>query len=442
MEFEKTNLRTINKHDQNNVFMTHSSENSIKRDITNILSLFRIIYVLVILITFIIFIIFKTKRFIVLIGLKVINIFKKDLYYQDKEYNFCDNFRNMYNKDIENQLILFNITLKDIYFDIFMYKNSDYMNNNIQTNAMNEIEIILEMLNAIKYYIDKYNYYTYFENETNPTSACDFFNYILTNYANAYNHGSDPKIVAELILSKMANEIGPEIIYNPPKNIRKTDEISFFLDIYNYFDSLKENIIVSNFYWIREKECICSECNKSTFNFQLNYIHYFYPEVILNRFSSGYYKKYNLCIETCFKYFTKSDQDMTSFACKVCNKRVKPKSILNYMVTLPKYLIFCLFVDKNVVDPINYKLDYGKDIDLKYYFKNIEGNNKTCTLYKFQSGCYSTWNSIHSLAFSYHFDGNLYEFNDSYYKQISDFKELYKENPYLLFYRRADIDLC
>ena len=311
-----------------------------------------------------------------------------------------------------------------------LYKNGKFSNNKKYNYS------------KVKYYIDKYNYYTYFENETNPTSACDFFNYILTNYANAYNHGSDPKIVAELILSKMANEIGPEIIYNPPKNIRKTDEISFFLDIYNYFDSLKENIIVSNFYWIREKECICSECNKSTFNFQLNYIHYFYPEVILNRFSSGYYKKYNLCIETCFKYFTKSDQDMTSFACKVCNKRVKPKSILNYMVTLPKYLIFCLFVDKNVVDPINYRFDYGKDIDLKYYFKNIEGNNKTCTLYKFQSGCYSTWNSIHSLAFSYHFDGNLYEFNDSYYKQISDFKELYKENPYLLFYRRADIDLC
>ena len=159
MEFEKTNLIIINKPDQNNVFMTLSCENSIKRDITNILSLFRIIYVLVILITFIIFIIFKTKRFIVLIGLKVISIFKNDLeYYHDKEYNFCDNFRNMYNKDIENQLILFNITLNDIYFDIFMYKNSDYMSNNIQTNAINEVEIILEMLNAIKYYVDKYNY--------------------------------------------------------------------------------------------------------------------------------------------------------------------------------------------------------------------------------------------------------------------------------------------
>ena len=60
----------------------------------------------------------------------------------------------MHNKDIENQLILFNIALNDIYFDIFMYKNSDYISKNIHTNAIHEIEIILEMLNAIKYYVE------------------------------------------------------------------------------------------------------------------------------------------------------------------------------------------------------------------------------------------------------------------------------------------------
>ena len=155
----------------------------------------------------------------------------------------------------------------------------------------------------------------------------------------------------------MANEIGPETVYNPLKNIPKTDEKAFFQNIYNFFNSLKQNIIVSNFYWIKEKECICSECNKSTFNFQLNYIHYFYPHVILNEFKNN---KYNLSIENCFDYFKNSDQDMTSFACKVCNKRVKPKSIINYMVTLPNYLIFCLFVDKK--NPINYKFEYMEDI--------------------------------------------------------------------------------
>ena len=37
MEFEKTNLIIINKYDQNNVFMTLSCENSIKRDMTDVL---------------------------------------------------------------------------------------------------------------------------------------------------------------------------------------------------------------------------------------------------------------------------------------------------------------------------------------------------------------------------------------------------------------------
>lgn len=297
--------------------------------------------------------------------------------------------------------------------------------------------------NKLKYYIDENFYYIYNETETNPTSADNLFSYIINNYSRAYHHGSDPKLVAELILSKMANEIGPEFKYIPSKDISKTDELPLFLDIYKFYNSIKHNIIVSNFYWIKEKQCICSECNKSTYNFQLNYIHYFYPEVILNKFTSGCNQKYNLSIEICFEYFKKSEQDIPSFACKVCNKRVKPKLVTNYMVTLPKYLVFCLFMDKNSLNPKNYRFDYGKgkDIELKDYFKDVEGIKKTCTLYKFQSGCYSTWNFIHSIAFSYHFDGSLYEFNDSYYRKVSNFNELYKENPYLLFYRRADVDI-
>ena len=236
MEFEKTNLIIINKYDQNNVFMTLSCENSIKRDMTDVLSLFRVAYVLI---TFIISITFKTKRFIVLIGLKVISIFKKDLdYYQDKEYNFCDNFRNMYNKDIENQLILFNITLNDIYFDIFTHKNSDYMSINIQTNAINEIEIILEMLNTIKYYVDKYNY----KNEdiiildigSNIglyTTCFGFFNYTVLSF--------EPLTVNNYILKKnicrnnyFSNKI-TTIIFD---SVIYTKEL-----LYNYYKDLKNN---------------------------------------------------------------------------------------------------------------------------------------------------------------------------------------------------------
>lgn len=312
-----------------------------------------------------------------------------------------------------------------------LYTNGKFPRNNKQYNVNNKI----------KYYIDEKSYYTYNETETNPTSADNLFSYIMNNYSRAYHHGSDPKLVAELILSKMANEIGPEFKYIPSKNISKTDELPLFSDIYQFYNSIKHNVVVSNFYWIKEKECICSECKNSTYNFQLNYIHYFYPEVIFNKL--GYNNKYNcnLSIETCFEYFKKSEQDIPSFACKVCNKRVKPKLVTNYMATLPKYLVFCLFMDKNSLNPKHYNFDYKKDFEAKYYFKDVGGNKKTCTLYKFQSGCYSTWNFIHSIAFSYHFDGLLYEFNDSYYREVSNFQELYKENPYLLFYRRADVDI-
>lgn len=293
--------------------------------------------------------------------------------------------------------------------------------------------------NKIKYFIDDNFYYTYDETETNPTSADDLFSYIMNNYSRAYNHGSDPKLVAELILSKMANEIDPEFKYIPSKNISKTDELPLFLDIKTFYDKRKDNIVMSNFYWIKEKEYICSECDNSTYNFQLNYIHYFYPEVILNKY--GHNNKYKLSIDNCFAYFKESEKDIPSFACKVCNKRVKPKLVANYMVTLPKYLVFCLFMDKNSLNPKHYSFDYDKDFEAKDYFKDVMGTKNTCTLYKFQSGCYSTWSFIHSIAFSYHFDNSLYEFNDSYYRQTDNFEDLHKENPYLLFYRRNDVHI-
>lgn len=53
-------------------------------------------------------------------------------------------------------------------------------------------------------------------------------------------------------------------------------------------------------------------------------------------------KEYRLSLEKCFEFIEISDQIfICSFTCKVCNERVKPDSIKNKMVTLPKYLVFC-----------------------------------------------------------------------------------------------------
>ena len=154
MDLEKTKLININKFKKYLIFPTNSTENRIKKEINNWLSLFRSIYAFLILISFIILILYKTRRCIVSIGLNIINYFTKDLkYYKEITFNFCDNFRNIYNKEIENQLLLFNISLNDKKFDIFIFKNSDDISyNNIQINTTKEKEIILDMLYAVKYY--------------------------------------------------------------------------------------------------------------------------------------------------------------------------------------------------------------------------------------------------------------------------------------------------
>ena len=287
----------------------------------------------------------------------------------------------------------------------------------------------------------------YYENQTNPVSAILFYNCLKKNFHLSSGEGSDPKIVIELILSRINKELNNNWIYSLDRNIKKTDEIALFNHIFNaYFKTSNSTIVSSFFYWIKEKVYICSECGKSTFNFQTNYIFYFYPKEILKDLDllTGNNKE-DLSLEICFDYFHISenlDDKLNSFTCKCCNKRVKAKSILNYIATLPKYLVLCLFKDKDDPNAININFSYGTEIDLKKIVKNFKVDQNASTKYKFQGGCYSRYNDIHTVAFCIHFDGHLYEFNDNYYRKYESpdsFRKVYDEIPYLLIYRRSDI---
>ena len=287
----------------------------------------------------------------------------------------------------------------------------------------------------------------YYDNKTEPVSAISFYNVLRKYFQLSTGSGSDPKIVVELILSKINKELNNNFIYRLDRNIKKNDEIALFNHIFNaYFKTQNLTIISSYFYWIREKIYICSECKNSTFNFQCNYIFYFYPKMILKDLDllTGK-KREDLSLEICFDYFHVSDQlddNFNSFTCKFCNKRVKAKSILNYMATLPKYLVLCLFKDKEDPNTIDINFSYGTEIDLKQIFKDFHVDNNASTLYKFQGGCYSRYDDIHIVSLCMHFDGLLYEFNDGYYKKYDSpdsFKKVYDETPYLLIFRRSDI---
>ena len=105
--------------------------------------------------------IFFSKRIDQIIPLKL-NYSKttqKDLiYYQDIQHNFCNNFRYLTNKELEEKIILYNVNLNDTNFDMFIYDNFDYYSWKIKLNQSYEGEATLHMLNAIKYFEDKYDF--------------------------------------------------------------------------------------------------------------------------------------------------------------------------------------------------------------------------------------------------------------------------------------------
>lgn len=121
----------------------------------------------------------------------------------------------------------------------------------------------------------------YYQNETNPASAKELYTYILNNYSNALFKNESYQKFAEMILSTMNKEIDSNFKYINDNKIPKNDEDLLFNHIYNYYENNK-TVVSSNFYWIKEKVNICNECRKETYNFQSEYILYFYQETIIN----------------------------------------------------------------------------------------------------------------------------------------------------------------
>lgn len=71
--------------------------------------------------------------------------------YEFAQNNFCDNFRHLIDRDLENQISLFNITLYSINFDIFMYNYS-------LTDIIFEYQTTFNILHALEFYSDKNDY--------------------------------------------------------------------------------------------------------------------------------------------------------------------------------------------------------------------------------------------------------------------------------------------
>lgn len=158
MELESTHLiiKNLKPGTEIKIF---SYEKDMKQ-LTNLLhSVLSIINIFIIMVAFIFFLLNQIKEFISFLFFNFNNKIQKDLrYYQDIENNFCDNFGKLYNKELENDIILYNASLNDTNFEMFIYTENDYYSSIIKSNQSFEGQATLHMLNAIKYYADKYDY--------------------------------------------------------------------------------------------------------------------------------------------------------------------------------------------------------------------------------------------------------------------------------------------
>ena len=157
MELESTNLINITNSKNDRIIEAFSYEKDIKQLMRFLQKILGLINIFLIILFFTIFVLFRIKNFICMINFN--DKKPKDLkYYQDLQNRFCDNIINHINRELENDIILYNVSLNDTQFDIFIYNDYDYYSWQIKLNQSFEGEATLHMLNAIQYYADKNDY--------------------------------------------------------------------------------------------------------------------------------------------------------------------------------------------------------------------------------------------------------------------------------------------
>ena len=158
MDIERLTLINAQKSKNNPKIESLSYEKDIKQ-LTNFLrTILGLINLIILVITLFIFI-FKKIDFSILFNFNIFSQEETSLtHYQDIQNNFCDNARLSIDKEMEDKLMLYNISLNHTSFEMFMYNSFDYLSYQILLNQSLQGEATLNMLKAVQYFADKYDF--------------------------------------------------------------------------------------------------------------------------------------------------------------------------------------------------------------------------------------------------------------------------------------------
>ena len=139
-------------------------------------------------------------------------------------------------------------------------------------------------------------------------------------------------------------------------------------------------------------------------------------------------------IEDCFAYNFKRKYN-TDFYCSICNK-IENNNAEEIIYKPP--LILVLILDRGHGKQFAGIVKFEKELDIKNYMDDDSENNQYNTKYNLIGVCTHSGTSSssgHYTACCLTDNNEYYYFSDTYVRKANE-EDLYKDEPYLLFYRR------
>ena len=229
-------------------------------------------------------------------------------------------------------------------------------------------------------------------------------------------------------------------------NDNDSDESSSFVEIdfsnkNQVFEETKketnEKIIINQiflgYYFTRYK---CPNSDNFIYSFQTESFVLFNLDNIKNFYKKKNIYKDKLSLDLCFQYYIAAKKNC-SFYCSIC-KEEQINFSEDRIYNPPE--ILTIILDRGKGKKFKEKVEFGKELDLNKYIENDLNKNY---LYKLicictHSGESASWG--HYTARCLNNDGKYYYFSDTYVEEIKNENELYENEPYLLFYKKIEID--
>ena len=253
---------------------------------------------------------------------------------------------------------------------------------------------------------------------------------VRVNQGYNYGFGNDPKDVVSDILFQLHQELGiKDMSIQLNKYVDKRKKKQLF-DYYKNQEESNKTKISELFNWCRQTKKKCSNCSEEFYDFEYEFMLFFYLEKIYNEQNTKNVKLdlINDCFENTFK---KREENIT---CPYCNKREKGE-IDNHICVLPKYFIIILDRGKN--DKFDCGVNFGKEINISKFVSQID-NPKYNPKYELLCATFLRGKSGngHTVAVCKEED-KYYLLNDAWSTElnINYFKN---EKPFLLFYKRIN----